>query len=145
VTQSLSPIETETLVDALYAVFALVAGADGDVDEGESKRFAQMLEVAAQGDEPLRSVIAKALEHSEQRQAKAFASAEEAVDKVRAALRIAEQRWSADAVARYREGLYKMGQALGEASGGGFLGLGARTSQEERDALAVLAACLGVD
>jgi tellurite resistance protein len=145
VTQELSASETETLVDALYAVFALVAGADGEVDEPERKRFMEMLGAAAQGPEPLHSVIVKALDHSDDRKAKAFASSEAAVDKVRAALRIADDRWDADAAGRFKHGLYKMGQAIAEASGGGFFGLRTRTSQTERDALAVLAACLGLD
>jgi hypothetical protein len=38
-----------------------------------------------------------------------------------------------------------MGQAIAQASGGGFLGFKSRTSQTERDALVVLAACLGID
>ena len=37
------------------------------------------------------------------------------------------------------------GKAIAEASGGGFLGFGSRTNQAERDALAVLAACLGLE
>jgi hypothetical protein len=132
-------------VDALYAVLALVAGADGEIDKGELGRFHQMLEAASQGDEPLRSVIAKALEHTKERAAKAYATADEAVDKVREALRVADARWSPEAAQRYRQGLHRMGQAIADASGGGFLGLRARTSQSEEDALAVLAACLGLD
>ncbi len=144
-TSQLAPAETETLVDALYAVLALIAAADGEIDEKEHKRFLEMLSAAAQTDEPLRSVIKAALDHAESREAKAYASSQAAIDQVRAALRVVEQRFPPEATRSFRHGLYVMGKAIAEASGGGFLGFGSRTNQAERDALAVLAACLGLE
>ncbi|HEX2676987.1 MAG TPA: hypothetical protein VHM19_10115 [Polyangiales bacterium] len=130
---------------ALYGVLALVAGADGEIDRGEEKRFLDMLSAAAQSEEPLRSVVAAALDHAKEREAQAFASAEAALDKVRAAQTIVETRFDPEAARKWKRGLYAMGQAIAQASGGGFLGFKSRTSQTERDALVVLAACLGID
>lgn len=140
----LSESDTQALVDALYAVLALVGGADGEIDQGEEQRFTQMLAAAAQGEEPLRSVIATAQKNAPTRVAQAFANQEQALDKVRAALAVADGQLPGDAAESFRQGLYRMGKALAESSGGGFLGLGTRTSKTERDALAVLAACLDI-
>ena len=143
-TNELSPGEMDALVEALYAVLVLVAGADGAVDPKEEKRFAELLVAASQTDEPLHSVIERARATMPGPTSSPSLAHEDAIDRVRAGVRVAEDKLKPEAAERFKDGLYCMGKALAEASGGGFLGLGKRLSHEEQDALVVLAACLGL-
>ncbi|HEX7478033.1 MAG TPA: hypothetical protein VF331_09525 [Polyangiales bacterium] len=143
--EELSAMDLSRLEDAFYAVLTLVAGADGTVDPKEARRFTQMLEAVRGGDEPLLArLAAQALSSNSARLPKQALAAAAAAENVRAAASVADTQLSAEAAQRFKQGLYLMGKQLAEASGGGVLGLRGRTSEEERTALAELAALLGV-
>jgi tellurite resistance protein len=137
--------EMDALVDAFYAVLVLVAAADGEVDPKEEKRFAELLAAAAQTTDPLRTVVETARANVPGPNRFPKLSRADALDRVRAGVKVAEDKFDADSADRFKEGLLKMGRAIAEASGGTLFGLGKRKSQEEEDALVVLAACLGLD
>lgn len=139
----LSTSDMDALVDALHAVLVLVAGADGVVDPREEQRFVQLLAAAAEIGEPLHTVVERARAKMPPAAAAQAVTHEAAVDRIRAGAAVADSRLAVDDAERFKDGLYRMGKALAEASGG-FLGLGKRQSQEEKDALAVLAICLGI-
>jgi hypothetical protein len=143
--QELSAAELSRLEEALYGVLVLVGGADGQVDPKEARRFTQMLEAAKGGDEPLLAGVAgAALARAAERLAKLALDTQAAMQLVREAAALADTRLATDAARRFKLGLYVMGTQLAAASGGGLLGLGARTSADEQKALATLASLLGV-
>ncbi len=143
--QELSASELSQLESALYAVLALIAGADGNVDPKEARSFTQMLEAAKGADDKLlAAVAATALAGSAARLKLPLPDAETAGNHVRAAAQLADARLSPEAARRLKQGLYLMGVQLANASGGAVLGLRGRTSEDERRALAALAALLGV-
>ena len=141
----LATSEMEALVDAFYAVLVLVAGADGVVDPKEEKRFAELLASAAQTTDPLRTVVETARANVPGPTKFPKLTRSEALDRVRAGVKVAEAKFDMESTLRLKQGLYGMGAAIAEASGGALFGIGKRKSQEESDALVVLAACLGLE
>lgn len=144
-TQELSASERAQLEDALHAVLALIAGADGVIDPAETLCFTDILQTVAGGDDALlaevaRAVIASSSARAQQQPLETTAAS----DRVRAAAALADARMSPDAAQRFKQGLYLLGTQLAQASGGGMLGLRSRTSDDERRALATLAQLLGI-
>ncbi|MDH5674121.1 MAG: TerB family tellurite resistance protein [Myxococcales bacterium] len=122
------------LIDGPAAVFVWVAGADGTIDERERARFDEiLLSSAAPGSAELGALIEAARERAAQvLSAPDTAAAEKLLSQVSTAAQHALAPEDAEA---YRRGLIFIAERVASASGGGRLGLGSRTSEQERAAI----------
>lgn len=145
----LSQEEMELLVRSIFAVFRLVATADGRADAREIESFKQMLKVSAQSDNPLlQRVLQQAAGESEQRTSSPpvpGSGEADAPETLRSAADLLESKLGEKESLGFKVGLVMMGKRIAEASGGGFLGLGKRTAQEEAEAIAAIKSLLRVE
>jgi hypothetical protein len=133
----------EVWASALLAVVQLIAAADGKIDAKESKRVHELLDATRSSDLPYLPKAAElALSSFDTRMTQGAGA--KPLDSLAQAVSLANRDLHALDAQRFREGLYAFGKALAQASGGGILGVGNRTSAEERAALEQLARVLGV-
>jgi len=137
--------ETERLVGAPFAVLALVAGADGKVDRKEIKRFQQMIEAASSASEPrfaeLMQIAAKTCDAWLVR---LNAGEIDGESRLRDVATLLATRLDPQDAAAFRLGLVSMGERIADASGGGLLGFGKRTADQESAVLNKIRGMLGV-
>jgi hypothetical protein len=125
------------------AAFYLVAGADGKVDEKEVAAFVTELAAGAALKDELHRELALDIASDVQT---ALASAQaNAQGHVARAKGILKAKLSADEYQRFVGSLFISGLKVARASGGGFLGLGDKISEEEKAALAVFATVWELD
>lgn len=137
--------ETERLVGAPFAVLALVAGADGQVDRREIKRFQQMIEAASSASEPRFSELMQiAVKTCDAWLVRLNAGEIDGEARLRDVATLLDTRLDARDAEAFRLGLVSMGERIADASGGGFLGLGQRTAEQEAAALSRIRSLLGV-
>lgn len=130
------------LADAPAAVFVVVAGADGTVDDKERGRFAEILAASSNSNE---GVLGEVLSLAEQRSVSSLdaLSTETAEKLLQRGAEVARTVLSTEDWAAFKRGLLFIAERVASASGGGALSLGKRTAQEERAAIDRIQALLG--
>ena len=129
----LSSADKRILAAAPAAVFALVAGADGKIDRKEQRRFEAMLGADHNaGSAVIGEILAAAPKEGPEVLEEAGGDCELVLDRVR---KTAESALSEEDRAKFKQGLWMMGEALAQTSGGGILGIGKRVDQAESVAL----------
>lgn len=129
-----------------FAIFAMVAGADGKIDDREMAQLTKEVENAEALRTPLlRELLADITKSDlptlivESLDTWEF---EHQAAKMRDTLK---EKLGADEYQRFVVSLFLFGLNIAKASGGGFLGLGAKICQEEKDALTKFGLMFGVN
>jgi hypothetical protein len=137
--------ETERLVGAPFAVLALVAGADGQVDRKEIKRFEQMIGAASGASEPrFGELMQIAVKTCDAWLVRLNAGEIDGEARLRDVATLLATRLDPPAAEAFRLGLVSMGERIADASGGGLLGFGKRTASQEAAVLSKIRQILGV-
>jgi hypothetical protein len=127
------------------AVFFMVAGADGKVDQKEILAFATDVGQGALLKDELHRELAIDVAGNIQsilQRVSNLKLAQNFVERTKGFLRA---KLSEEEYQRFTASLFISGVKIAKASGGGFLGLGDKVSKEEKTALAVFAASWGLD
>lgn len=143
--QTLSKEENELLVQAVFAVFRLVAEADGTVDKKELGRLEQMLSAGAEQSHPLfRSVLRQAVEERESRVSDPGSSETDPLTTLKKAAEMLDARLPEEDARGFKAALVMFGKRISDASRGGVLGMGDKSADKESRALAAIQSALGL-
>lgn len=140
----LSDADRDLLAQAPTAVFLLVAGADGSIDQAERGRFEAMLNADHNaGSEVITAILTQAVaSHAATLEALQAGDTEALLERVE---KLASAALGAEDCAAYKQGLWMMGEAIARSSGGGLLGLGDRVDGNEKIALRRLRELLRIE
>jgi tellurite resistance protein len=143
--QALSKEENELLVQAIFAVFRLVAEADGTVDRKELGRLEQMLSTGAEQSHPLfRSVLRQSVEERESRVSDPGSSEADPLAVLKRAAEVLDARLQEEDARGFKAALVMFGKRISDASRGGVMGLGDKSAEKENRALAAIQSALGL-
>ncbi|HNT54181.1 MAG TPA: hypothetical protein PKG95_05675 [Anaerolineaceae bacterium] len=124
-------------------VFQTVAVADGKIDEGEVRALGRELSEAHLYHNALASQTLQTLSDDFGAIYKLFKADERGARAGLAAVAdLVEERVGLDEARSFKLALLLLGRNIARAEGGGFLGLGERTSEQEKAALVVIASAL---
>ena len=124
-------------------VFQTVAVADGKIDETEVRALGRELSEAHLYHNPLASQTLQTLADDFNAIYKLFKTDERGPrDGLAAVADLVEERMGMDEARRFKMALLLLGRNIALAEGGGFLGLGERTSEQEKAALVTIASAL---
>lgn len=131
----------------LVPLFApiLVAGADGKIDAAEQTEMERQVNNALTLKDPLHRELLSDLAHSDLGALLREVTAtprDQFLSKVKGVLKA---KLTSDEYQRFIGSIFVNGIKVAKASGGGFLGLGDKVSEEEKKALAVFAAAFDLD
>ncbi|MCB0336144.1 MAG: hypothetical protein KDD62_07550, partial [Bdellovibrionales bacterium] len=142
---SLSDSERSGLIVLPAAIFILIAGADGNVDDKEVATFNRLLSSVDDSDQDLTSICVRRLRASSSGLVATLATMMEqgsSESSARLAAQIAWQKFPNQVVTDYFEDLLELAKQIAAASGGLF---GGSISKEEKQALAAIRKLLFID
>ena len=138
--------EWKILQNSPWIACLLVAGSDGVVDPKELREMFKQMTQAAEAPgllgEVLKSMVGD--KHDPRTDLILIAEEGDTASQLVAAGKLVNQRIPDKAAEAFKVNLLRVGYAVANASGGGFMGLGSKVSEEERNSLAVLASSLSV-
>jgi hypothetical protein len=135
----------EIIARSPLLVFLLVAAADGRVDKKELLQFQKLLTTASQSQSPLFRQTLNTLPSKLQEYTKSLVEAGAIswmLELVQLSGILDEKH--ADEAKSFKESLYALAVQVAESAGGGWFGLGQKISEEEKAALDMLRATLGL-
>ncbi|WP_237054056.1 hypothetical protein [Marilutibacter chinensis] len=141
-----SPDEFDVLKRSVFMVFAAVAASDGKIEKKEAETFVKTLGDAELLRNPLMNrIVTNVIHDIPGIMASIFSddAPSPAIELLQARL-IVDAKLPADEAGEFKQALLGLGHAIASASGGGLFGFGSRISKDEKQALAAIAACLGV-
>lgn len=126
----------EAIVRAPVMAFYIVARADGEVDSKESQALFNFVNECA-ADQADQRVFANACRRL-QREMKQVAASLQSFDprEFQYVIGQLEHRLKAETAAAYKQRVYELAEKVAKASGGGFLGIGAKVNERKQQALA---------
>ena len=137
--------DSDLLVQAVFAVFRLVAQADGSIDGSELKRFEQMLRLGAEAGHPqFRGVLQQAIAERESRVSGEGSTESELLATLRKASEVLDTRMSEQDARGFKTALVMLGNRVGEASRDGLFGLKDSGAEAESRALSAIQQALGI-
>ena len=143
--QTLSRDDNELLVRAIFAVFRLVAEADGTVDRKELRQLEQMLDAGAEGGHPLfREVLRQSVQERESRVSDPGSAPGDPLETLKQAGEMLDARLPEADAKGFKSALIMMGRRIADASRSGLFGLGKKGDAEESRALADIQSALGL-
>ncbi len=135
----------QTLQFAPLWTLTAVAGADGDVDVKELTAFVKELQEANAYKEPLVREILISLQADFQGVMEDFKADDRSIlDGLQEAGRVLDENVGAQQARNFKLAMLLIGKNVAEASGGGLFGMGERVSNQEKKAIVLVAAALGV-
>ena len=135
--QSLNEQLVGTLTRLPVLIFVLTALADGEVDQKETRVFFDFVQNAAANENDQTSFAAACRRlFQEMKQTIAGVKGLDHAAELQFAVRQLDLRLSPEAGMVFKKRLYELAEAVAEGSGGGFLGMGAKISDAEKQALA---------
>ncbi|MBD2255300.1 NACHT and WD repeat domain-containing protein [Nostoc parmelioides] len=147
--ETLTPFTSEEWQTLQYAplwVFSAVAHADGKVDDQEFSVLAKNISKASLYKIPLtRDVFASILGDFNNIMGQYGADSRDVSEGLRDVVEILDSKVSLEESENFKQALIFLGVEIANASGGGFLGLGNKMSNEEASALSIIAALLEAD
>lgn len=138
--------EWKILQNSPWIACLLVAGSDGIVDSKELREMFKQMTQAAKAPGLLGEVLKSMVDdnHDPRTDLTLLAEEGDTASQLVAAGKLVNQRIPDKAAEEFKVNLLRVGYAVANASGGGFMGLGSKVSEEERNSLAVLASSLSV-
>lgn len=138
--------EWKILQNSPWIACLLVAGSDGVIDKKELREMFKQMTLAAAAPGLLGEVLKSTLDddHDPRTDLILLAEEGETASQLVAAGKLVNQRMPDKVAEEFKVNLLRVGYAVANASGGGFLGFGSKVSEEERTSLAVLASSLSV-
>jgi hypothetical protein len=142
---SFTPEEWRTLQFAPLWTFTIVAGADRNIDEKEIQALAKELQEAVLFKEPLvRDVLYSVASDFSNVMLQYKKDSRDTIVGLREAAGILDKKATSQQARNFKGAMLLIGRNVAGASGGGLLGLGSKISDEEKAALVLVAAALGV-
>ena len=138
--------EWKILQNSPWITCLLVAGSDGVIDKKELREMFKQMTLAAKAPGLLGEVLKSMVDddHDPRTDLILLAEEGETASQLVAAGKLVNQRMTDKVAEEFKVNLLRVGYAVANASGGGFLGFGSKVSEEERTSLAVLASSLSV-
>ncbi len=144
--QVLSSEDNELLVQAIFAVFRLVAEADGDVDRKELKQLEQMLQTGAEEGNPrFRQALRQSVAERESRVSEPDSADTDPLATLKRAAELLDARLPEEEAKGFKVALIMFGRRISDASRGGILGIGDKGAAEENRALSAIQSALGLN
>ena len=137
--------EWESLKILPVAVFVMVAGADGNVDQKEILEFATQIGKGGMLKDELHRELIVDISGNLKEVLQKVGNPQAAKNLVEETKGILKAKLSADEYQRFIGSLIISGVRVANASGGGFLGMGDKISKEEKTVLAAIAIAWDLD
>lgn len=129
------------------AVFTLIAGADGVIDENEHEAFQAQLLTGMVGESDIfqLAIVTSIANFAMAIEKMTELDGEGVLQFIALAYDIVRQESDAVSVESYGQALYTLAESVAKSSGGGFFGFGSKISKEEKQALSALSLVLNLN